>query len=154
MYKFFAGFFQNKLKSMVWIDFQVFVILGTIFYLKYHGQKIDFFGLFKLDWFVYFILFSTLIESSFLAYYSKVLGFAKSGKVNKVKTNFDIQAEEFKKKEKAKIDQKIKTLKKEIDELNSLPETQKTVDIKIKIASLKYKMLVLEEKKIDLDIGE
>ena len=101
---------------------------------------------------MYFVLFSTLIESFFLTHYSKILGFSGSSKTNKIKSDFDIQAAGFKQKEEVKINLKIKELQKEIDELNSLSEREKTSDIKTKIASLRYRILALEEEKKSLNI--
>ncbi len=139
----------NDSNKIFWIDFQLFVILGTLFYLNYHNLEINFFGLFKIDWFTYFMILSFITEFSFLTFYLDKKIFQKKIK-NKQKKQTQIQLENkiqdynFQKIQEKK--EEIKKIKKEINELNALSEKEKTSNIKKSIASLKYKALNLENE--------
>lgn len=142
-YRFFAYYYKNQLNKIALMDFQIFVILGVFFFLNYKGTEIDFFGFFKVDWFLYFVAMSVLIESFFMVFYAKKIGFIKKNiikSVNKKAFLLD-QKDVVVQMEKIK-----KELKSKLNELNSLSELEKDAGVQKRISEIKYELLKIGEE--------
>lgn len=139
LYKIYEIYYKNKALKIIWIDFQVFIILAALFFVNYQGQKLDFFGFFEIHWLLYFLVMSIFIESFFFYFYRNKIGldFKKINNNNQNNKNL-----EFLENEKRKNEYLLK-------KIYSLEEKDKTEKIKKEISQLKYKLLQIKK---ELDI--